>query len=307
MIVIVGMSASAKIHAELTHKLPLPPNCEGVKEMEKLFKIILNFVGQKENRCPIMFTATGQGEEDINSTKLIMKKIWDETFGTADTCDFRIYPLDLFFFKLNEKRTKVQNKLHNKNRVGFASVFSAKDLLDRDLYEYAGIGCKFHEEKDVSKYCCQSVVRRWVYTFAKHIFADDSNRNLVSGKHYPLSYEGCNAGSSKANKKNINDQFIDLTPPIMFALQEKYKKKNYKANQFANAADPFEAFNISRGGEPSKDIKTFNDISSLCTSYSSITIGRGRSTKSTSEKSETSSKVVSGRGMPIVWNLDVDK
>ncbi|CAO1414964.1 unnamed protein product [Diamesa serratosioi] len=304
----LGMSSTAQTHAEKTHQLPLPPNCEGVKEMEKLFEIISNFVGHEENKLPIMFTGTGQGSEEINATKLIMKKIWTTTFGTEAPCGFRIYPLNLFFFKLNEKRTEVNNKLHNTKKVGFASVFSAKDLLDRDMYEYAGIGCAYHEEKDASKYCCQSVVRRWVYTFAKHIYADESNCNLVSGKHFPLSYEECNAGSSKTKKKNIKDQYIDLTPPVMFALQEKYKNKNNRVpNQFANAADPFEAFNISRGGEPSKEIRTFNEISSLCTSYSSITIGRGRSPKSSSEKSGTSSKVVTGRGMPIVWDLDVDK
>lgn len=304
---IAGMSSTAKTHAEKTHQLPLPPNCAGVKEMEKLFEIILNFVGHVENRCPIMFTGTGQGQEEINATKLTMKKIWNSTFGEDVPSGFRVYPLDLFFYKLKEKRTEVHNKLNNTNNKGFASVFSAKDLLERDLYEYAGIGCDYHEEIDASKHCCQSMVRRWVFTFAKHIFADESNMNLVSGKHFPLSYEECNENSSKVKNKVVKNTFSDLTPPIMFALQEKYKNKNNKVpKQFANAVDPFEAFNIALGGAP-KENRVFEEISSLCTSYSSISIGRGRSSKSPSEKSGTSSKVVTGRGTPIVWDLNVHK
>ena len=306
MILIPGMTSTAMTHADKTHRLPLPPNCDGVKEMEKLFEIILNFVGHVDNRCPIMFTGSGQVSEEMNSTKLTMKKIWRATFGNDVPFGFRIYSLDLFFYKLKERRTEVQNKLNKTNKKGFASVFSAKDLLDRDLYEYAGIGCEFHEEVDASKYCCQSIVRRWVYTFAKHIFADESNMNLVSGKHFPLSYEGCNQNSSKAKRKNMKDPFSDLTPPIMFALQDKYKNKNNAPKQFANAVDPFEAFNRSLGGAP-KENRVFEEISSLCTSYSSVSIGRGRSPKSPSEKSGTSSKVVTGRGIPIVWNLNVDK
>lgn len=301
------MSSTAKSHAEKSHQLPLPPNClKDAKDVEKVYEIISDFVGHVENKCPIMFTGPGQSEEEINATKLTMKKIWTSIFGNDVIYGFRIYPLDLFFYKLKAKRTEIQNKLNNTNKTGFASVFSAKDLLDRDLYEYAGIGCDYHEEKDASKYCCQSIVRRWVFTFAKHIFADESNQNLVAGKHFPLSYEGCNENSSKAKEKNIKDPFSDLTPPIMFALQEKYKNKNNVPKQFTNAVDPFEAFNISLGGVP-KENRVFEEISSLCTSYSSISIGRGRTPKSTSEKSGTSSKVVTGRGKPIIWDLNVDK
>ena len=301
------MSSTAKSHAEKTHQLPLPPGClKDAKDVEKVYEIILNFVGHEDNRCPIMFTGPGQAEEEINAAKLTMKKIWTSIFGIEIPFGFRIYPLDLFFYKLKEKRTEIQNKMNKTNNKGFASVFSAKDLLDRDLYEYAGIGCDYHEEKDASKYCCQSMVRRWVYTFAKHIFADESNQNLVAGKHFPLSYEGCNENSYKAKKKNVEDPFSDLTPPIMFALQEKYKNKNIAPKQFTNAVDPFEAFNLSLGGVP-KENRVFEEISSLCTSYSSISIGRGRSPKSPSEKSGTSSKVVTGRGKPIIWDVNLDK
>lgn len=47
---------------------------------------------------------------------------------------------------------------------------------------------QFHDEKDCSKYCCLSDVKRWAYVLSENLCLD-LKISLVEGKHFPNGVE----------------------------------------------------------------------------------------------------------------------
>lgn len=182
----LGSKAGAQDHADSSHKLPLPPNCQGLKCYVEIFDKILNFVDDGTNEVlPVMFTETGINNDEIRSTDLVLKKILYETCEPDLT--IKLYPLYHLFHLLREKCLEIQNDANDTEIQGFSSCWMAKDILERDPHIYARIGCDFHEVNDCSSYCCLSKVLRWGYDISKYC-ADESQYPLVPGKHLPIDY-----------------------------------------------------------------------------------------------------------------------
>lgn len=182
----LGSKATADDHAESAHKLPLPPNCEGMKCYVEIFDTILNFVDDGTNEViPVMFTETGLKNDEIRSTDLVLKKILYETCEPDLT--IKLYPLYHLFNSLREKCLEIQNEANDTEIEGFSSCWIAKDILERDPHRHAKIGCDYHEINDCSSYCCLSKVLRWGYDISKYC-ADHSQYSLLPGKHLPPDY-----------------------------------------------------------------------------------------------------------------------
>ncbi|CAO1414956.1 unnamed protein product [Diamesa serratosioi] len=182
----LGSKATAQDHADIAHKLPLPPNCHGLKCYVDIFDKILDFVDDGTNEViPVMFTETGPKNDEIRSTDLVLKKILYETCEPDLT--IKLYPLYHLFHSLREKCLEIQNDANDTEIEGFSSCWIAKDILERDPHRHAKIGCNFHEKIDCSSYCCLSKVLRWGYDISKYC-SDDSQYALVPGKHLPADY-----------------------------------------------------------------------------------------------------------------------
>ncbi|CAO1406824.1 unnamed protein product [Diamesa tonsa] len=182
----LGSTATAIEHAESTHNLPLPPDCEGFKCYVDIFDKILDFVDDGTNEVlPVMFTETGLKNDEIRSTDLVLKKILYETCEPDLT--IKLYPLYHLFHSLREKCLEIQNDANDTEIEGFSSCWIAKDILERDPHRHAKIGCAYHETIDYSSHCCLSKVLRWGYDISKYC-ADLSQYSLVPGKHLPEDY-----------------------------------------------------------------------------------------------------------------------
>lgn len=134
----LGFPAIAEYLAK-KHQLPLPPNAKGISSYFNILIDILAFLKNSENSDVLILYCH---PDYIKSTTMVVDKIVREAGETKSI--IKVYPADQLFFQLKHITTQINN-LQNPEKIesGFYNVFVAKEMLDRDCYEYTlNIGCK---------------------------------------------------------------------------------------------------------------------------------------------------------------------
>lgn len=125
----LGFRYEALSHSRDTHQLPIPPDCKGEKNYQKILQEIIKFLGPE---LPPLFTM----KEDIPMIKSFFKQFCALT--DEDYNHYRVYPLHQLFFDIKQEAVKININ----NMTGFPSIYIAEAHLKRDRYAFVGnIAC----------------------------------------------------------------------------------------------------------------------------------------------------------------------
>lgn len=180
-----GYAADAIDISKRSHQLPPPPKAMGEKLFDVIYTNILDVVGianpdqkfSKEEKRPSVFAR----KEDIPMLKSILAqlcgqgKYWEESH-------FDLFELEILFNQLKNSLIDFgpSDSEAKKLPIGVTSYF-----IEQDKYDMTpNISCDYHEEKDATKYCALSFVRRWFYLCADHV-CESIDVKLVPGVHLP--------------------------------------------------------------------------------------------------------------------------
>jgi piRNA pathway germ-plasm component len=176
-----GTAADAKFHSENTHKRESPPNIEGESDYSAILQQITSFMeadlSKKKSIQPI-FVVDSLNGEDLKIAQMTIQKICDEA-GAENL--FQIFPMEHLLFKLSKK---VSEDVPDSDVTAFSSLVMANDMLNRDKFMYADIGCEFHLKMDACAHCCLSKVHRWGFTVSE-LCLDKNTEKLIAGCHFP--------------------------------------------------------------------------------------------------------------------------
>lgn len=172
----LGLAYEANILSEETHRLPIPPEAMGETSFEKIFQQILEFTqGYNDKKIRLLFTEEKQAPVVEN----ILEQFADES---EFSCKFFICPLGDFFFQL-----KRATESYGLDICTFPAKTVADILLKKDNYEYtSGIACQFHENREVSRFCCLSKIIRLSYIISDSCCLD-LHIDMVAGRHLPMN------------------------------------------------------------------------------------------------------------------------
>lgn len=178
--VTIGYAYQAKAHSEQTHQLPPPPSHEtlGQKNYKIVYDGLLKVFDARHGQIfdkddpkrSFLFTR----EQDIEMMESILDQLSDRQWRQT----FDVFNLELLFNKL---KNKVElDRGGDPIRITVTNVFIEQDRYDAT----PNISCNFHEEKDATRHCSLSYVRRWFYLFADHI-CEKIGVKLEPGRHLP--------------------------------------------------------------------------------------------------------------------------
>ncbi|EDW73226.2 uncharacterized protein Dwil_GK16773 [Drosophila willistoni] len=226
---IFGQTCDAMLYAAATHQLPLPPAALGESKMTKLYHSIQDYLRSRLERTDknlkslVVFTKT----DDIDMVKSCFRfiksgyhdeqsKRYDDDndeendqfkFFEAAASKFLpivVYDIQYLFLALKLAAMDIGGLTLPKPNLYITDAF-----FSRDFYEFQdGIACWFHEDMDRSKYCTQSKVKRWAYTFCDYMCADLAIK-MQPGKHMPPSYKAT-AALIKFESDASVDSFFSL-------------------------------------------------------------------------------------------------
>lgn len=197
----LGNGWEARDHSAKSHRLEVPPNAMGETCYGKIRRDIINFITPKNN-----FNQSNATQNDLvvftNEFNLpIVASILNQ-LSQADeepsNINIEVFPLDQLFFAMKRK-SEIGSPVPN--------ITVANMLLEKDPFRNAdGLACtvmqenyafgswcsncalfvclQFHEERDVSQYCCLSQVMRLCFVFADNI-CRGLQVPLVAGAHLP--------------------------------------------------------------------------------------------------------------------------
>nr|XP_036671525.1 protein maelstrom-like [Drosophila suzukii] len=174
---IFGHASDAIHHAATTHELPLPPRALGDRKMLNVFRNILEYLKkcQWDDRFVVFTPSKGIP---------MVTKCFSYLGEGCGVELIKVLDLHYLFFMLKKVVMDV---------AGFPDPGINKHVTDmifkRDTFDLAPeIACQYHEEIDRTKYCTQSMVTRWAYTFCDYMCGNLAIA-LQPGKHKPLSNE----------------------------------------------------------------------------------------------------------------------
>ncbi|XP_039961078.1 protein maelstrom 1 [Bactrocera tryoni] len=171
-----GLQYEAQHHSENTHKLPLPPNAKGERDLGLVYNNILDFIRDPETgEYPPIYTH----RDSIPVVKSVLEFLKSDV--SARDVVFDTYSIQYLLYIL--KDTVMQLNGSDKQ---ISSYITDADF-ERDFFEYqTGIACAYHEEIDKSKYCTQSCVVRWGYMFSDSLCGEVAV-DLIPGRHVPAT------------------------------------------------------------------------------------------------------------------------
>ncbi|KAH8335074.1 hypothetical protein KR074_002877, partial [Drosophila pseudoananassae] len=181
--IIFGQGSDAQHHSSTTHNLPLPPNALGEKNMGKLYRNILGYLSQKEdpkdaNKPLVVFTKTDLIPVVKSCFRYLACENQDSSYESAD--QIQVLDIQYLFFILKKEVLDTAGLPDDK-----INLYVTDAYFSRDFFEFTPeIACQYHEENDLSKYCTQSLVKRWAYTFSDYMCRDLAI-SVQPGKHIP--------------------------------------------------------------------------------------------------------------------------
>lgn len=190
----LGRAADALIHAENTHKRVLPTEKDVVSDYDSILSKMFAFMEVNDNdrsSFPPLFITQGQKNEEFKTGRMTLDKIATEA-GRKNFC-FRLYPAEYLLLKLQQKCIAAGK--HSNNPLN--TILRAKELLDRDFYEFCQkLGCAFHQEQESSQHCCLSKVKRTGFNIIQNCLNHSSNVK-IPGRHFP-----------EESKDNLEDEVV---------------------------------------------------------------------------------------------------
>ncbi|XP_055641434.1 protein maelstrom homolog [Toxorhynchites rutilus septentrionalis] len=246
----LGMAHDAELHTSETHQLPLPPDCEGEDDYEKILKEIFKFTGYSFSKggLPPFFTMN----KEMTTVENIMLTFLETT--EIEVASVKIYPLiDLFFL------LKRATENYGLDISTFPSVHMAKGILEKDIYAYTnGIGCEYHETLGNPITCTLSKCTRWAYTISDSCCLD-LGIEMEKGRHLPENMtmltdvtETLSCISMRLSKTTLNS---DVTQHSAQSCQNVSKVE--ADNEQGNSA--IYSSRIGTKAKPSKNEKGFNE------------------------------------------------
>lgn len=140
-----GAYNEAKLAADETHKLPLPPNCEGETDWKVIKERFQKFL--IDESPTVLFVKQHPKCKDLQVARKVIAKIWSENGEKVTENLPRVCALDELFFQLARKFGADQK---------LECVADAREALDLKSLTLIAEGCKFHEEKDATNFCSLS-------------------------------------------------------------------------------------------------------------------------------------------------------
>ncbi|XP_034477075.1 protein maelstrom-like [Drosophila innubila] len=180
---IFGHNSEARDHAESTHQLPLPPNAMGESDMSRLYSNILEYLRSCHSDNPhgplVVFTSS----ELMPVVKGCFRYLSCD-MDEEDKQNILVYDIQYLFYVLKKE---VMEMAHLPSNTINKSITDT--IFANDFFEYhSGISCQYHEDRDRSKYCTQSMVARWSYILSDHLCGHLAIK-LLLGKHLPPKQE----------------------------------------------------------------------------------------------------------------------
>ncbi|XP_016959605.1 protein maelstrom [Drosophila biarmipes] len=176
--IIFGQSSDAQQHSATTHNLPLPPNALGERNMAKLHRNIVDYLKKCQGDKPlIVFTHV----DDISMVKSCFRYLaCEDEDDEVGRQKIEVFDILYLMFILKKEVMDVAD-LHDEN----VTQYVTDAFFNREFFEFTSqIACQYHEENDRSKYCTQSMVTRWAYTFSD-LMCGDLAITVQPGKHIP--------------------------------------------------------------------------------------------------------------------------
>lgn len=194
----LGATADAKQHSEKTHKIMLPPECEGETSYAIILRKISDFVGANTfDSFPPIFVTPDLYNDNFKAANFTLDKILSE--NKVDNFQFRLYPTEYLLLKLQKKYFEsIESPMKP-----FTSILTARDALHREKFMYTDIGCKYHRVLDANEHCCLSKVKRWGYAIATSCLTPGTDE-LIPGRHFPP-----NSKTVESDDEDFQDDAFD--------------------------------------------------------------------------------------------------
>ncbi|EDV41380.2 uncharacterized protein Dana_GF10993 [Drosophila ananassae] len=181
--IIFGQGSDAQHHSSTTHNLPLPPNALGEKNMGKLYRNILEYLskiqeGKDATKPFVVFTKTDMVPVVKSCFRYLACENQDGSYENGD--QIQVLDIQYLLFILKKEVLDIAGVSDEKINLYVTDAYFLKDF-----FEFTPeISCQYHEENDRSKYCTQSLVMRWAYTFSDYMCSDLAI-SVQPGKHIP--------------------------------------------------------------------------------------------------------------------------
>ncbi|XP_059221665.1 protein maelstrom 1 [Stomoxys calcitrans] len=237
---IYGHHYEAQHHSETTHNLPLPPKALGEKNLSKIYKDILDFIGDNDtNSYPPIYT-------DRESRHIVESVLNFLRPDKAENVELKVYPIQYLFFIMKEATCQVGELEKLKN------IYITDAYFERDYFEYhIGIGCQYHENIDKSKYCTQSYVTRWGFMFADYM-CQDLAIPLKPGRHCPINTNLEAILTKASNTSHDNESLVSMTTSLTYATAPVAGSKLYDNKEDDRASTSAKIKLCSLDQKPSK-------------------------------------------------------
>ncbi|XP_016992075.1 protein maelstrom [Drosophila rhopaloa] len=205
--IIFGQGSDALHHSSTTHNLPLPPNALGENNMGKLYRNIVDYLTKCQGDQLVVFTPA----ENISMVKSCFQYLAceDENDCRDGGQKIQVFDIQYLLFILKKEVLDIAG-LPDEN----INKYVTDAFFGRDFFEFTPeIGCQYHEENDRTKYCTQSMVTRWAYTFSDFMCGDLAI-TVKPGKHIPPktkpNYRIIQSDTSSLAQESSFDSFYSL-------------------------------------------------------------------------------------------------
>ncbi|XP_011192543.2 protein maelstrom 1 [Zeugodacus cucurbitae] len=241
-----GLQYEAQHHSDNTHKLPLPPHAKGETDLGLIYNNILDFIRDPETgEYPPVYTH--------RDSIPVVASVLDYLKGDykARNIEFETYSIQYLFYILKEATCEM-GELEKPT-----SSFVTDAFWDNDFFEYQiDIACTYHEEIDKSKYCTQSIVTRWAFTFSDYMCCDIAI-DMIPGRHVPKTTNLAAIINPAPSTYADTESQISVNSESTYATKAVCENKIYYDEP--NAYAPARSYNSGRSTLPFE----VNDFPSL--------------------------------------------
>ncbi|XP_026806579.1 protein maelstrom 1-like [Rhopalosiphum maidis] len=128
---------------------------------------------------PYLYTAETEIGMDIMKTKSSLERLYSTVFPKDDAKHYKpIFKIGSINQLLLEIKKKINVHLDPQNiRPGM----SVQDILESDMFGH-GLGCTYHEMKDIAFKCSKARVIQWMSNICKHV-STYTSLQIVPGRH----------------------------------------------------------------------------------------------------------------------------
>ncbi|XP_037935532.1 protein maelstrom 1-like [Teleopsis dalmanni] len=221
-----GHQYDAQLHADETHKLPLPPDAIGERNLANIYNEILKFAEDKENGG---YRPLYVRQEHIPIAKSVVEFL--QIDSDVNEIKFKIYPVQYLFYLMKETACKI-------GELSPPSIIESNAFFERDYFEYhTGISCEYHENIDRSIHCTQSVVVRSCYMFCDYM-CEDVAVDIIPGRHIPIKQKiDMKIIEPKVDNKEKSYQKLFNNESVKKEYSSSYGR-NFKNEEFPSLSMP---------------------------------------------------------------------